>query len=183
MNAEAGEVSGKKLPGMAREAIRRYLESGEPPDFTGSDPELDALRGLFVTLKKGDDLRGCIGMMEPSMPLGRAIGYYACAAAFQDARFSPVTASEMKDIEIEVSLLSPLERVKEPSSLVMGTHGVVVKRSGHSGVFLPQVATETGWSREEFLGSLCSHKAGLPEDAWKDPETELYSFTVEIFHE
>ncbi len=176
-------MTGQELPGMARRAIRDFLECGTVRDFSGEDPWLNQPRGLFVTLRKQGRLRGCIGLIEPTMPLGRAIGRYGCAAAFEDTRFNPVTAEELADMEIEISLLSSLQRVDDPASIEMGTHGVVVRRGGRSGVFLPQVADETGWSRDEFLDNLCAQKAGLPAAAWKDEETELYSFTVEVFEE
>jgi AmmeMemoRadiSam system protein A len=107
----------------------------------------------------------------------------AIESSTNDPRFAPVSAKELKDIKIEISVLSEPERVADVNKLVMGKHGVIVKRGFNSGVFLPQVATETKWSREEFLSNLCAHKAGLPADAWKDPKTELYSFTAEVFGE
>ena len=176
-------LTGEKLVRMAREAIKQYLETGKMPEPDSSDPELREMRGIFVTLHKHGDLRGCIGMIEPTMPLCSAIEHYACHAAFRDMRFPPVSKGELEDIDIEVSLLSPLQRVKDPSQIKMGTHGVVVKRGKCAGVFLPQVAAETGWSREEFLSNLCCHKAGLAPDAWEDPGTELYCFTVQVFKE
>jgi uncharacterized protein (TIGR00296 family) len=107
----------------------------------------------------------------------------AVEAAVGDPRFPPVELSEVKDISIEISVLSPLERVDSAEKIQLGTHGVLIRKGYRSGVYLPQVATETGWSKEEFLSSLCAHKAGLAADAWKDPATEVYIFSAEIFSE
>jgi AmmeMemoRadiSam system protein A len=107
----------------------------------------------------------------------------AVEAAVNDPRFASLGEGELKDIEIEVSVLTPLERINDPDKIKMGLHGVLVRRGFNSGVFLPQVATETGWSRDEFMSNLCSHKAGLPADAWKDKSTEVYIFTAEVFSE
>ena len=105
----------------------------------------------------------------------------AVEAAVDDPRFSSLTLSELKSIEIEISALSILERVDSADKIELGKHGVLVRKGNQSGVFLPQVATETGWSKEEFLRNLCSHKAGLEPDAWKDKGTELYIISAEVF--
>jgi AmmeMemoRadiSam system protein A len=107
----------------------------------------------------------------------------AVESATGDPRFAPVGLAELKDIEIEISALSPMQRVDSADKIEIGKHGVMVRRGFNSGVFLPQVATETGWSKEEFLDELCAQKAGLPADAWKDKSTELYVFTAEVFSE
>jgi AmmeMemoRadiSam system protein A len=107
----------------------------------------------------------------------------AVAAAMEDPRFPTVTLDEMKDIHIEVSVLSIPRRVQSADEIEMGKHGVIVRRGHRQGVFLPQVATETGWDRETFLENLCSHKAFLPKDAWKDKDTELLVFTAQVFEE
>jgi len=105
----------------------------------------------------------------------------AVEAATGDPRFPAVTPGEMKDIDIEISALSPLEKIKDPEKIVMGKHGVVVKSGFASGVYLPQVATETGWNREEFMNSLCGQKAGMAPDAWKKGKCDIYVFTAEVF--
>jgi len=107
----------------------------------------------------------------------------AVAASSQDPRFSPVTPAELKDIDVEISVLSKPRKVKDASEIVLGKHGVIVSSGNRQGVFLPQVADETGWSKEEFLSELCSQKAGLPPDAWKDPNVSLYVFTADVFSE
>jgi AmmeMemoRadiSam system protein A len=121
--------------------------------------------------------------MNVSEPLYLTISDMAIEAAVADWRFPPVELSEMKDIEIEISVLSVLKRVYSSDEIILGLHGVVIKKGPKNGVFLPQVATETNWTKEEFLAELCSQKAGLPPDAWKDTSSELYVFTAEVFSE
>jgi AmmeMemoRadiSam system protein A len=107
----------------------------------------------------------------------------AKASATSDPRFlgDPITADELLSLDIEISVLSPLKKTNDPLSLRLGIDGIYIKRGFTSGVFLPQVASETGWSKEEFLSYCCSHKAGLPADAWKDSKTEVFLFTAEVF--
>ena len=107
----------------------------------------------------------------------------AISAASQDPRFRPVSTEELRNLEYEISVLSPLRRIGTADEIILGKHGVQVSKGFHHGVFLPQVATETGWSKEEFLGELCSQKAGLPRDCWKDPDVNLEVFTAEVFSE
>ena len=109
----------------------------------------------------------------------------AVAAATEDPRFisAPITPEEVKDLNIEISVLSPLEKIENPLDIELGKHGIHIKKGYRSGCFLPQVATETGWSKEEFLSRCASMKAGLPDSAWKEPDTEVYVFTAEIVDE
>jgi len=139
--------------------------------------------GAFVTLHKYGQLRGCIGNLIGEKPLYLTVIDMAIESAVDDPRFPPLKLEELKDIEIEISVLSPLEKIDDPKDIILGKHGVLVRKGFRSGVFLPQVAEETGWSKEEFLSYLCSHKAGLPPYAWKEKDTELYIFTAEVFSE
>jgi len=173
----------KKLLEIARVSIDTYLQSGKKTELSETDPVLKQEMGAFVTLNKHGDLRGCIGNLSGSQSLYLTIRDMAVEAAVDDPRFNPLTLSELKDIEIEISVLSPLKRVDSADKIEIGKHGVLVRKGYQSGVFLPQVATETGWSKEEFLNNLCAHKAGLPQDAWKDKNTELYIFNAEVFSE
>lgn len=170
-----------KMLDLARRSIEAYLKTGKKLQVTEDDPVLNKEMGAFVTLHEKGNLRGCIGNMVGRQPLYLTIRDMAVEAATGDPRFPPVRAGELKNIDIEISVLSPLERVSSADKIEMGVHGVLVRRGFNSGVFLPQVATETGWSKEEFLSQLCSQKAGLPADAWKDKNTELYVFTAEVF--
>jgi hypothetical protein len=173
----------KKLLEIARKSIEAYLKHGKKLELEESDQLLSRDMGSFVTLHEAGQLRGCIGNMVGSQPLYLTVRDMAIEAATGDPRFSPVKLSELKNIEIEISVLSPLEKVDSADSIELGKHGVIVKRGFNSGVFLPQVATETGWTKDEFLSHLCSQKAGLSPNAWKDKSTEIFVFTAEVFSE
>ena len=177
------EKQKRKLLKIARETLEYYLSKKELPEIKENDPVFKEKRGVFVTLKKNGHLRGCIGYIYPVAPLVEAVRRMAIESATGDPRFSPVSFDELKDIEIEISVLTVPKRVKSADEIVLGRDGVIVKRGFNQGVFLPQVAEETGWSKEEFLRQLCWQKAGLSPDAWKDPETELYTFQAEVFSE
>jgi len=173
----------KKLLGIARKSIEEYLKTGKKLEVNDTDPALLREMGAFVTLHKQGELRGCIGHIQGTQPLYLTVRDMAVEAAVGDPRFPKVELKELENIEIEISALSPLERVASADQIQLGVHGVIVKQGFRSGVFLPQVATETGWSKEEFLSNLCAHKAGLAPDAWKDKNTEIYVFTAEVFSE
>ncbi|MFH1577445.1 MAG: AmmeMemoRadiSam system protein B, partial [Candidatus Omnitrophota bacterium] len=173
----------KRLLEIARSSIANYLRTGKKLEVSEKDPVLLEHRGSFVTLHKNGKLRGCIGNIVADQPLYLTVRDMAVEAAVSDSRFRPVTEKELAGIEIEISVLSPLERIDNPDVIKMGEHGVLLEKGGRGGVFLPQVATETGWSKEEFLSNLCAHKAGLPPSAWKDPSADIYIFTAEVFSE
>jgi AmmeMemoRadiSam system protein A len=168
---------------MCRKILDEYIITRKYTIVEPVPPLLKEKLGLFVTLKKHGELRGCIGYIQPVTSLERALYEMTIASATQDSRFPPVTPAELKEIRLEVSILTPLRRIEDPDTIVMGKHGVYVKRGFRSGVFLPQVATETGWDRETFLRNLCRGKACIHPEAWRDPDTELYVFTVEHFEE
>ena len=134
-----------------------------------------------MTLKKHGTLRGCVGYMANDSPLSRTVGAMALGAAFQDRRFPPVRLEEAPEIEIEISALTPWRPVSDVSDIVLGRDGVIIRQAGQSAVYLPQVATEQGWTREEMLDNLCL-KAGLPRGGWKEG-TELLTFQTEVFSE
>lgn len=173
----------KRLLEIARSSLQTYLKTGKKLEVTENDPALVRISGAFVTLHEQGQLRGCIGNIIGREPLYLTVRDMAVAAGVEDPRFPPVSLDELKDIEIEVSALSELKRITDPLSIELGVHGVLVRKGFRSGVFLPQVATETGWTKEEFLSNLCSHKAGLSPEAWKDKATEIYVFTAEVFSE
>jgi AmmeMemoRadiSam system protein A len=173
----------KKMLKLARDSITDYLKTGEVLSVKESDPVLNKELGAFVTLHKAGRLRGCIGNMIGRGPFYLTVRDMAIAAATGDPRFGKVTIDEMEEIDLEISALSPLEKIEDPAMIEMGKHGVLVKNRYTSGVYLPQVATETGWNREEFMNSLCGHKAGMPRDAWKKGECDIYIFTAEVFGE
>ncbi|MBW8040496.1 MAG: AmmeMemoRadiSam system protein A [Planctomycetes bacterium] len=168
---------------VARDTVEAVIKGGVTPKPESDDSELNALCGCFVTLKNKGRLRGCIGRFISEIPLIELIVEMAQASATGDPRFlaDPITAGELAQLDIEISVLSPLERTNDPLSLRLGVDGIYIKKGCTSGCFLPQVATETGWTREEFLSYCCAHKAGLSADAWRHPETEVYLFTAEVF--
>jgi AmmeMemoRadiSam system protein A len=170
----------KKLLEVASEAIRSYVESGKTPIFDISSPALLADGAAFVSLHKRGELRGCIGHVEARDALWSTVRDVAIAAATQDPRFPPVSKDELPLLHLEISVMTPLKRVKSVDEIKVGQHGLMMVRGFKSGLLLPQVATEYKWTREEFLQHTCI-KAGLPPDTWKDPKTEIYSFEAEVF--
>ncbi len=148
----------------------------------GNNPELDNKAAVFVTLTKNGRLRGCIGTVVAQQPLIDAVMDMAVGAACNDPRFPRVTPEELKITKIEISVLSPMEKIASHEDILPGVHGVVVRKGARSGLFLPQV-WESLPQKNDFLSELCSQKAGIPPDAWKDPSTELYIFTVFKFEE
>jgi len=173
----------KRLLTLARRTIEEYLRTGKKLQEKEDDPRLMKKEGAFVTLHKDGRLRGCIGNILGRGPLHQTIRNMAISSATQDHRFSPVKEEELAAIDIEISVLSVPKEAKH-DEIVMGKHGVIVSKGPfNSGVFLPQVATDTGWTKEEFLSQLCYQKAGLPSDCWKDPSISLQIFTAEVFGE
>ncbi len=172
----------ERLVTVARNTLDEFVTKGSASEVKESDPRLNQVQGAFVTLTKQGQLRGCIGAIIGQKPLVQTVRDMSIAAASEDPRFKPVAPDELKDIEVEVSVLSLPQRIKDAAQVVLGTHGVIISDGGeHQGVFLPQVATETGWGKEEFLSELCAQKADLPPDCWKSPGTELYIFTADVF--
>ncbi|MDP8266170.1 MAG: AmmeMemoRadiSam system protein B [Candidatus Aceula meridiana] len=174
----------KRLLEIAKETMTTYIKTGKKLDFKEADPRLNLEEGAFVTIYKNGNLRGCIGNILGRGPLYKTIRDMAIASSTQDPRFSPVGTSELKDLEIEISVLSKPWKVNSADEIVIGTHGVIVSKGlFHKGLFLPQVGTEQGWTKEQFLSVLCTQKAGLPADAWKDPSVTLEVFTAQVFSE
>ncbi len=173
----------KRLLKLARDTIALYLTKEKVLQESVDDAGFEQVMGVFVTLHKHGELRGCIGNIVGRVPLYKGVIDMAIASSTQDHRFSPLTSQELEDIDIEISVLSPLKKITDPKEIILGTHGVLVKDFLRSGVYLPQVATETGWSKEEFLTSLCAHKAGMSPDAWKTGKCDIFIFSAEVFGE
>lgn len=169
------------LLATARESVESTLE-GRRPRWREYPAALMEPRGAFVTLSSQKRLRGCIGRLTPSGPLIDTVRSMAKAAAFEDPRFSPVTAGEWETVSIEISVLGPMERLSSVDEIVVGRHGLYIVKGFRAGVLLPQVATEWGWDRDEFLTQVC-YKAGLPPQSWRDPSAELYRFEAAVFGE
>jgi hypothetical protein len=147
-----------------------------------SEPNLQRHLGVFVTLHKHGNLRGCIGTFVSDKPLYEQVMDMAISSAFHDPRFRPLTAHELKDIKIEISVLSPLRPIDSINEITPGIHGIYIINGPYRGVLLPQVATEYGWDRLTFLDQTCL-KAGLSPGCWKDPATTIYIFSAEIFND
>ena len=169
----------QRLLQLARDSIAAYL-AGVPVPVAPPSPIMGRRAGVFVSLHKGSALRGCIGHIEPDQQLSRAIPNAANAAASTDPRFAPMTAEELADVHIELSILGPLERIAGAGDIEVGRHGLLVERGWSRGLLLPQVAGEWGWDAEAFLAQTC-HKAGLPPDAWTT--ATVWRFEAEVFSE
>jgi len=171
-----------KLVALARAAVEAEIKDLPPPAADVSTGLLSERRGCFVTLTNRGRLRGCIGTFSPHGPLGQMVVEMGMAAAC-DPRFvyNPVTPTELPQLTIEVSVLSPLELTFQPEQLEIGKHGIYIIGGNRAGCFLPEVATDQGWAAEEFLDQCCEHKAGLPKGSWRKPGTNVYLFTSEKF--
>ncbi|MGM0607192.1 MAG: AmmeMemoRadiSam system protein A [Candidatus Muiribacteriota bacterium] len=168
-----------KLKEIARESIKNYIKNKKPLAVETDDEELKQKRAVFVTLNKNEMLRGCIGTVIPQTSIIEGVSELAVSAAMNDPRFPPVLESELPDINIEISVLSPMKKIKNFDEIIPGKHGVMIKKDFATGLFLPQVWEHFNNDKEAFMGELCSQKAGLPSDAWKNPENiEIYVFTV-----
>jgi AmmeMemoRadiSam system protein A len=172
----------KYLLALARKMIIAKTEGINISDDNYFSDTLKESSGVFVTLHKNGQLRGCIGYVEGIKPLQEAVIEMSLSAAFEDPRFPPVEKDELKDIELEISVLSPLQTISNIDKILVGKHGLVIEKGFYRGLLLPQVAAEYNWNREEFLEHTCQ-KAGLPQNSWKDPSTKIQIFSAEIFSE
>ncbi|MFQ5862986.1 MAG: AmmeMemoRadiSam system protein A [Candidatus Brocadiales bacterium] len=175
----------RKLLDIARQSVEAAVRGKPTPEFAVTDPELHHRHGTFVTVKKGGELKGCIGRFISDTPLYQLVKEMAVAAATEDPRFryERLNEAELSEINIEVSVISSLRRISDPMDLQLGKHGIYIKKGDSTGCLLPQVATERGWSKEEFLSYCCLGKAGLNPSAWKEADTEIYTFTADIISE
>jgi uncharacterized protein len=168
---------------VARDTVEAVIMRRPAAKPKSDDQMLNEQCGCFVTLKNHGRLRGCIGQFTSDVPLIELVADMAKASATGDPRFfsSPITAAELNRLDVEISVLSPLKKTDNPLSLRIGIDGIYIKKGYSSGCFLPQVATEAGWNKEEYLSYCCSHKAGLAPDAWQDKDTQVYLFTADVF--
>jgi len=167
---------------IARTSIGNTLKCQDVPDFELSSSDLEKQCGAFVTIEIGLRLRGCIGSVESDQPLFRTVEEMAIACAFRDPRFPPLDPDEFEKIKIEISVLSPLERVKGSEKIEIGKHGILLRKGNNSGLLLPQVATRYGWDSVKFLEQTCL-KAGLTVDTWRDGDCEIKVFSAIVFSE
>jgi len=179
---------GKLLVKLARRTIETYLREGRKPQAPKVPAKLRERRGVFVTLNKGGELRGCIGHPLPQMPLIDAVIDSAISSATRDPRFPSITPEEFPEVEIEVSVLSKPEVIKVkspreyPKHITVGRDGLIIEWSGYAGLLLPQVPVEWGWDIEEFLAHTCM-KAGLMPDYWLREGVRISKFSAQVFKE
>lgn len=171
------------LLSVAKASIVAAVTGGRAPAPSSDEAELNAECGCFVTIKKGEQLRGCLGQFESRQPLISLVSEMAASSATQDPRFvhNRIGPQELDALDIEISVLSPLKRTNDPLSLRLGVDGIYIRKGYASGCLLPQVATETGWSKEEFLSYCCQYKAGIAADSWRQPDTQVLLFSAEVF--
>ena len=180
MDAPIPETDRRAILAAARQAIADAAAGRRP----GAPPAAGVFArraGAFVSLHRHGDLRGCIGHIDDDTTLSQVISHCAAAAAVDDPRFPPVTAGELADLDIEVSVLTPPVRVGDVAEIEVGRDGLIIEQHGRKGLLLPQVASEQHWDRETFLSRTCT-KAGLPADAWRHGAT-IYRFQAEVFGE
>jgi len=172
----------KDLLTIARNTVEQYVKNRKKPEIEEKtlSSVVKTKCGAFVTLKKHGDLRGCIGRFDASEPLYKVVQEMAIASSTQDYRFSPVEPNEIPELEIEISALTPMRRINSIDEIELGKHGIYIRKGNRSGTFLPQVAAETGWTKEEFLGHCAQDKAGIGWNGWKD--AELYVYEALVFH-
>ncbi len=168
---------------VARDSVEAAVKRQQPVVTESDDPQLNAHCGCFVTLKNNGMLRGCLGQFTSEKPLIKLVGEMAAASSTKDPRFlaEPITPDELESLDVEISVLSPLKKTDDPGSLRLGVDGIYIKSGYRNGCFLPQVATETGWTAEQFLTHCCVQKAGLDPGAWQKGEAEVYLFTADVF--
>lgn len=179
------KISGKEAQELlvfVRAAVTAAVRGEEPPPAPAF-ALLQEPRGAFVTLKRRGHLRGCIGHIVTSDPLSRTIPLMAAAAALEDPRFDPVSEEELAEIEVELSVLTEPRPVKGIADVRPGVDGIIVRGRGRSGVYLPQVATETGWNADEFVRHCLAEKAGLPPDAIERGQARLEVFQADVYRE
>lgn len=172
----------RTLLGIARQAIEHAVQELPYEPEPREEKALNMRNGCFVSIHKKDELRGCIGNFQAELPLFREVGKMATSSATQDPRFYPVQQAELSELTLEISVLSPLQKIEDISEIEVGKHGIYLEKSFHRGVLLPQVATEHGWDRNEFLKQTCT-KAGLPTNAWQSDDADIYIFTAQVFKE
>jgi MEMO1 family protein len=173
----------RALLALARQTIETYVEKRSIPPINPKmlSASLNRNCGAFVTLHKLKELRGCIGRFDTGEPLYKIVQHMAIAAATQDYRFAPVQKKEMKSITIEISVLTPLQPITSPDEIELGRHGIYIRKKMNTGTFLPQVAIETGWTTEEFLGHCAQDKMSIGWNGWKD--AELFTYEALVFSE
>ena len=175
--------SRRQLLALARGTLEAHFRGESPPRLPSDRAEVfGEARAIFVTLRMGDRLRGCIGTLVPEGDLSRSVPKFALRAAFEDPRFPGLQATELLGCTIEISVLTPPRPLEDPNEIVIGRDGLILEIGGRRALLLPQVATEWGFDRPTFLAEL-SRKAGMPPDAWREEGAKLWTFQAEVFSE
>jgi AmmeMemoRadiSam system protein A len=181
--ATLSDSARRALLDLARRALEAHFRGEAAPRLASDRAEtFGEARGLFVTLHRRGQLRGCIGTLAPTGDLTRVVAEYALRAALEDPRFAPLEADELSECEIEISVLTAPREIREPGDVVIGRDGLIIELASRRGLLLPQVATEWGFDAERFLVEV-SRKAGLPPDAWRRPDAKIWAFGAEVFSE
>jgi AmmeMemoRadiSam system protein A len=167
------------LKKLVRNSIERVL-FGSEEEHLELPETLKKKMGAFVCLKTRGDLKGCIGNIRGQMPLDETVKQMAVEAAFHDPRFIPLSETDWRETDIEISVLTPMKKIEHIEEIEVGINGIYIEKGGYSGLLLPQVATENGWDRKTFLEYTCM-KAGLPRDAWTSKDTVIYVFSADVF--
>lgn len=182
MEKELNAKEQKILLNIARQAIIDQVQTGQYEVEPREEKSLNSRSGCFVSIKQNGKLRGCIGNFQSELPLFSEVAEMAVSSATKDPRFYPMLVEDLNNFLLEISVLSPLEKIEETDEIEVGKHGIYLEKSFHRGVLLPQVAAEHGWDRKTFLMQTCI-KAGLPTDAWRTEDAEIYIFSAQIFSE
>jgi hypothetical protein len=170
------------LLSIARKSIETHIQSGQAYIEPREEMTLNARNGCFVTIKQNGQLRGCIGNFQSELPLFKEVAEMAVASASKDPRFYPMKEDDLNCFTLEISVLSPLHKIEAFEEIEVGAHGIYLEKGYYRGVLLPQVAVEHDWDRETFLNQTCV-KAGLPTDAWRADDAEIYIFSAQVFGE
>jgi AmmeMemoRadiSam system protein A len=182
VQSELSAQEKKALLAIARQAIVESIKTGKEYIEPREEKRLNQRNGCFVTIKQDGQLRGCIGNFQSELPLFREVAQMALASSTQDPRFYPMKHSDLDNFTLEISVLSPLQKIEDINEIEVGKHGIYIEKSFHRGVLLPQVAVEHNWDRITFLQQTCV-KAGLPTDAWEADDSEIYVFSAQVFGE
>lgn len=182
MDRELNAHEQQALLAIARQAIIQGVQTGQEYVEPREEKALNKRNGCFVTIKQNGQLRGCIGNFQSELPLFKEVAQMAQASAAKDPRFYPLKESDLENFNLEISVLSPLQKIESIEEIEVGKHGIYIEKSFYRGVLLPQVAIEHEWDRTTFLKQTCV-KAGLPTDAWEAEDAEIYIFSAQIFGE
>jgi len=167
---------------LARVTLESYLRTNDIPEYHTSRGGLLERKGVFVSLHRGEELRGCIGQLYPDRELYKMVQHCVLSAALEDARFIPVEIEEIAGLTVEISVLTPFRRVRDSRGIEVGKHGLYIVQGRFRGLLLPQVASQYNWDVKTFLAHTC-RKAGLPESAWHDSSTIIHTFEAQVFSE